>query len=215
MERNSLSGSPGWRSRGYIPHFDQPNLIQSITIRLYDAVPDCLISRWKAELRWTPETSRDDPRRRALRKQIESYEDAGHGACWLADNRIAGLAQSSLLHFDAKRYQLLAWCIMPNHVHSVIELLGGYSLDEVLHSFKSYTAHKANEILHRSGGFWFREYYDRYIRNEQHLADTLEYVENNPVKAGLVRAKEWWEWTSARDRVDCNAAGTAALPGRL
>jgi hypothetical protein len=48
--------------------------------------------------------------------------------------------------------------------------------------------------------FWFPEYYDRYIRNEEHLANAMAYVENNPVKAGLVKTKEQWKWSSAWDR---------------
>jgi REP element-mobilizing transposase RayT len=86
---------------------------------------------------------------------------------------------------------------MPNHVHVVIEIWEKYSLAVVLHSWKSYTAHEANRLLHRSGSFWFREYHDRFIRDSEHLSDAVKYVENNPVTAGLAKTKEEWPWGSA------------------
>jgi len=198
MNRAFHSEHTGWRSRLYIPHFDQPDLIQLITIRLYDAIPEGLVDKWKKELNWVQKMSANDPRQITLRKRIDKYEDAGYGACWLRDDQVASIVEEALLHFDAKLYRIIAWCIMPNHVHILIEIWKDLSLDKILHSWKSYTAHEANRVLHRSGAFWFREYHDRYVRNDRHLADAVEYVENNPVKAGLIRKKEEWKWSSAR-----------------
>jgi REP element-mobilizing transposase RayT len=198
MKENPLYNSPGWRSRGYLPHLDRPDLIQLVTIRLYDAVPEALIDNCKKELSWTEKMPKRDPRRRALQKRIEKYEDAGHGACWLRDDRIGEMVESSLLYFNGKRYRLLAWCIMPNHVHSVIEIWKNHSLEEVMHSLKSYTANEANKILKRCGKFWLREYFDRYIRDGRHLELAVEYIESNPVKAHLVPVKEVWKWSSVK-----------------
>jgi REP element-mobilizing transposase RayT len=181
-----------------------------VTIRLYDAVPDALIESWKMELSWTEKTSTLTTRSRVLRKRIDAYQDAGYGACWLSDPRIAELVESSLLRFDQERYRLLSWCIMPNHLHAIIERWDGFPLNAVLHSWKSYIAHEANRVLNRSGRFWFREYYDRFIRNEQHYADAVEYVESNPVKAKLVSQKELWRWSSCCRR---DAGAPARWPG--
>jgi REP element-mobilizing transposase RayT len=52
----------------------------------------------------------------------------------------------------------------------------------------------------RSGGFWARDYFDRYIRDDAHLAAVVRYVETNPVKAGLVERPEDWPWGSAARR---------------
>lgn len=200
----SSPASP-WRSRGYIPHFDQPDLIQSITFRLCDAVSDALIAQWKNELAWAEKTPANDPRQIVLRSRIEKYEDIGYGACWLRNKQIASLAECALLHFDGKRYRIIAWCILPNPIHVIIETREGYPLSGLVHSWKSYIAHEANKLLHRSGKFWFREYHDRYIREDDHLTSAIEYVENNPVKAGLASIKEEWRWSSAwnrRHRVD-------------
>jgi REP element-mobilizing transposase RayT len=86
----------------------------------------------------------------------------------------------------------------------------GHPLPEILHGWKSFTAHEANRLLGRSGVFWFREYYDRYIRDAEHLAAAIEYVESNPLKAGLVARKEEWKWSSAGERRPGSAAVSAA-----
>src|SRR5512136_1065409 len=88
----SSPASP-WRSRGYIPHIEQGNLIQLITFRLHDAVPETLIEQWKKELAWVEKMSAGDPRCVALRKRIDKYEDAGYGVCWLRNDSIALLIE--------------------------------------------------------------------------------------------------------------------------
>jgi REP element-mobilizing transposase RayT len=77
---------------------------------------------------------------------------------------------------------------MPNHVHVVFQPFEGHSLDKTLHSWKSYTSTLANKLLNRSGAFWQREYYDHIIRNEKQFHRIIEYVLENPQKAGL---KDW------------------------
>jgi REP element-mobilizing transposase RayT len=190
------SASP-WRSRGYLPHFDRSRLVQSLSFRLHDAVPEKVIEAWKRELSWIEKLPSTDPRDIKLRNRISRYEDAGHGACWLRDERIAALVENALLCFDGERYRLIAWCIMPNHVHGLIELDEEWPLAKIVHSWKSYTAHAANEILGRSGDFWFREYFDRFIRDDRHFRSAVSYIERNPVQARLVRLPEEWRWGSA------------------
>ena len=77
---------------------------------------------------------------------------------------------------------------MPNHAHVIMRLFVGSDLAKVLHSWKSYTSNVANSILGRTGTFWFREYYDRCIRDERELLRTVRYVLENPAKAGL---RDW------------------------
>jgi len=194
------SAHKGWYSRGYLPHRDEAFLTQSITFRLADSFPAEMLDQWRDWI--APETGEilsSDARNRA---RIEAWLDAGHGKCWLRDPRIAELVENALLHFDGDRYRLLAWCVMPNHVHVVAHFDKGHSLAAVVHSWKSFTASEANRILQRSGAFWFREYWDRFIRDERHLQNTLSYVEANPVKAHLVRSPEEWPWSSAGKRLE-------------
>ena len=188
----------GWHSRGYLPHFDQPNEIQSITFRLADSVPADTIGGWRAELGLLGAGAAADPRCAELRKRIERYSDRSEGVCWLRRPAVAEIVQSAMLHFDGARYRLLAWCVMPNHVHALAEVLGGFPLGSVVHSWKSFTANQCNRALGRTGSFWMPDYFDRFIRNADHLARAINYIERNPVLAGLCDRPEAWPWGHAR-----------------
>ena len=190
----------GWHSRGYLPHFDRPGLVQSLTFRLADAVPPELVDRWKRELEWHARLGGDDPRSIELRRRVARYEDLGHGACWLGRPEIAELVEKAMLLFESERYRLLAWCVMPNHVHAMAETRDGWPLDRVVHSWKSFTAKKANALLGRRGGFWMPDYYDRFIRSATHYRAAIAYIERNPVEAGLVRRADEWLYSSAHRR---------------
>ena len=132
--------------------------------------------------------------------RIERELDLGLGACWLGRSEIAALVETALLHFDGQRYRTLAWRLMPNHVHVVVEMMDSQSLSDIVASWKSFTAHKANALLERNGRFWHADYFDRFMRNEEHLNQTIEYVEQNPVKAGMAARASDWAWSSARFR---------------
>ncbi len=184
-----------WNSRGYLPHFDHPGLVQSITFRLADSVPADVIEKWRFELKLTGGEAANDPRCAELRERIEKYSDEGKGACWLRNPEIAEIVENALLHFDGERYRLLAWCVMPNHVHALIETMDGFPLGDVVHSWKSFTAKECNRVLKRQGEFWMPDYFDRYIRDKRHLDAVVEYIANNPVKAGLCGKPEEWRWS--------------------
>ncbi len=186
---------PIWHCRGKFPHREYKPL-QFITYRLYDSVPQKLIDAWKEELKVTEMTLSNDPRVEILRKRIDKYEDAGYGQCFLKDERIASMVIENLFHFNGIRYNVLRWCIMPNHVHVLIEVMEGWTLSTIMHGWRSYTAHQANKILERTGVFWMEEYFDRYIRDEKHLETVINYIDNNPVKAGFVDEAHKWPWCS-------------------
>jgi putative transposase len=112
----------------------------------------------------------------------------------------ASVVEDALLHFDGERYQVLAWCVMPNHAHVIIEQREGWPLAGIVHSWKSFSANAVNRALGRSGPVWVREYFDRFMRNNDHLSTTIAYVEENPVSTGLVEKPQDWRWSSARLR---------------
>lgn len=180
----------GWHSRGYIPHFDGGQVTQFITFRLYDSMPQDLLSKWKGEVRNDVE----------FRKRVEAYLDAGYGECWLQRDDIATIVQGSLRFNDGKKYRLITWVVMPNHVHFLATPLENQHVSDILHTIKSYTAHEANKALARTGQFWQPEAFDRYIRNEKHYINTIKYIENNPVKAGLCSNAADWKYSSAHFR---------------
>ena len=169
----------GWSYRGYLPHFDSGEMVQFITFRLYDSVPEDVVTQWKAELNWQRNSAADSKETIELQKRIEVYADAGHGQCFLKDKRIRLLVEDTLLHFDQQRYELFKWCIMPNHVHLLCRIYPGRNLEKTVHSWKSFSSHKANKMLKRTGKFWMLDYYDRYIRDQNHFTKTVEYIKNN------------------------------------
>ena len=181
-----LKSELGWYSRGHLPHFEGGSIPQFLTFRLYDSVPQSLIEEWKANLNDI-----------LFRKNIEKFLDAGYGACFLKDPRVAEMVANSFKFHDGKKYDLESWVVMPNHVHLLGTPLEGVELAEIAHSIKSYTAHEANKILGRTGRFWQVEPFDRYIRNERHYRSVMRYIENNPVKAGLCKQASEWRYSSA------------------
>jgi REP element-mobilizing transposase RayT len=185
--------SAGWHSRGYLPHFDGAALPQFISYHLADSIPATVIKRWKEEMKHLEYKQE----RILLQRRIEKYLDCGFGELLLNDERVAGMIQNSLLNFAGRRYRLFAWVVMPNHLHTLLTRFPDYELKDILHSLKSYTAHEANKLLHRTGQFWIEDYFDRYIRNEKHFQQTVEYIEMNPVKAGLCKKPGDWPFSSA------------------
>jgi len=177
-----------WRDRGYLPHFDASGVFQMITYRLADALPDQL-SRQRA-----PAASNQGERRKWLEKCL----DAGHGSCLLRRPEIATAIIANWMRFDGVRYELLAWVVMPNHVHVLIEVLPGHPLPRVVQGWKSFSAKAIGHVTGTQGRVWQPDYWDRVIRNEAHFAGAVDYILENPAKAGLVCNAEDWLWSGTR-----------------
>jgi REP element-mobilizing transposase RayT len=189
-------GPRGWHFRGYLPHFDGGQIPQMVTFRLADSFPTARLDAWRQELGFLPTAALNAK----LRRRIEEHLDLGYGECCLKLPEIAAQVQSSLLFFDGRRYDLVAWSVMPNHVHVLFVPRPGHTLTAITHSWKSFTAKEANRRLHRSGHFWAEDYFDRFIRDENHLAAAIAYIEQNPVKAGLCSQPVDWAYGSAHHR---------------
>jgi len=179
----------GWHSRYYLPHWDSSHSIQAITFRLADALPLAVTRDLTSDAR----SAKD-------RARLDALLDSGVGECLLSIPEVALIVERALLFFDGQRYRLLAWCVMPNHVHTLIRQEPGFPLGKTVQSWKSFTAKEINSSLGRSGHVWHPDYFDRFIRNEEHLSAALTYIEKNPVKAGLVKEAKNWLWSSARRR---------------
>ncbi|KAF0179919.1 MAG: hypothetical protein FD124_1561 [Alphaproteobacteria bacterium] len=175
------------RTRGYLPHVEGGGYVQHVVFRVLDAMP--------------PESdgvSFDDERARLL--AIERWLDTGHGRCPLALEAAADVVVDTLNHFAGARYALHAFVVMPNHVHALVEPFREHALSAIVHSWKSFTAKRINALDGRSGPFWAREWYDRFMRDDAHFHQTMKYIERNPVVAGLCEAPEAWRWSSAARR---------------
>jgi REP element-mobilizing transposase RayT len=191
------------RQGTYLPHWTRDGATYAVSFRLGDSLPQAVLQTWLAErqnvVRTAGQTGRalSEHEQQRLQKlhseRVETYLDAGHGECWLRQTGIAQLVADALRHFDGQRYRMHAWCIMPNHVHVIVEPFPGHALPSVLHSWKSFTAKAANRLLGRTGEFWQTEYYDHLIRDEADYAHALHYLLENPVVAGL---SDWpWVWS--------------------
>ena len=187
----------GWYSSGSYPHRDLPSTYQFITFRLADSLPQSVLRGLEAEVKKMPQSKQKSYKR----KRIEQWLDAGLGCCALAHPGMAEAMKETLIHYDGRRYRLIAWCIMPNHVHVLIR--PDYSLPRIVQAWKSYTTrwmllHNERLGLGVSGrSLWMRDYWDRFIRDELHFDTAISYIHQNPVKAGLCDAVEDWRWSSA------------------
>ena len=110
----------------------------------------------------------------------------------------------SLRHFHGQRYELIAACVMPDHMHFLLqpypkdrEATGEpvfWSLSELLSSIKSFTAHEINAAEHTKGTVWEKESFDRYVRSDQDLEEKFNYILRNPWDAKVVGPQEDYPW---------------------
>jgi len=189
-----------------LPHWRRDAATYAVTFRLADSLPQAVLVQWKlerehiiarAEQMERPLTTFEIQRLDTLySERVEQWLDKGHGSCILRDERFARLVRDAMLFFDGQRYDLLAWCVMPNHVHSVLRTYSGHDLSMILLSWKGFTCKKANVMLGAAGGgtFWQKEPYDHLIRDEADLARQIKYVLKNPTAAGLVD----WPWVGQK-----------------
>ncbi|WP_458734773.1 REP-associated tyrosine transposase [Zobellella taiwanensis] len=181
----------GEHSRGYLPHLEGAEY-QAITYRLADSLPKETTTQILTE------------NSKCKRKLLVEHElGKGHGECWLRLPPIAAMVVQNWRFFDGKRYRLIAYIVMPNHVHLLIRVYPQAQLSTIVHGWKSYSAKAIQAYIRHTQGeetvpkrIWQPEYWDRYIRNQEHFDRVVEYIHQNPVKAGLVSQASNWAWSS-------------------
>ena len=180
----------GWYTRGYLPHYDQGGIYQAITYRLGDSLPQAILKNMEWELKNVAPEFIETERRR----KIEKYLDKCHGSCILGNIECANIVARAWRHFDGERYDLTAYVVMPNHVHVLLKIYNGIELAKVVKSWKSYSSKYIKEIIKDAGlktgapgSLWQRGYWDRYIRDEKHFYQTLEYIRKNFDSGGILR----------------------------
>lgn len=193
------------RYRGRLPHWEKECGYYFVTWRLADSLPVHVREHIEAEREDIVRTARqlkrelsDDEKDRlaALHtEKMEGFLNAGHGECHLNNDDCARLVTETLKRFDGERYDLHAWCVMPNHVHVVFQARAGHGLAEIMHSWKSFTAKACNRVLGRTGQFWMDESFDRLIRDEDEYRRFVAYTLDNPAAAGL----RDWKWVGCID----------------
>lgn len=134
-------------------------------------------------------------KKRQFAKFDTLLDQAAYGPDWLAQPAIAHLVVEEIRRLAELEVVVLAYCLMVNHVHLVVQLpdTPTFLVAQMMQRLKGRTAVAANKLLGRQGqAFWQRESYDHVVRDGKELERVIAYVVNNPVKAGLVN--EWTKW---------------------
>jgi len=196
------------KKKANLPHWTKEGATYAVTFRLADSLPKAVLDNHNATT-----TDLQHLVKKAAAQgdtQLESYAklrltehhqsnleaalNKNEGHSWMQDPAVADIVANSLTHFAGERYNLGAWCVMPNHVHLILEPINGHTLPDILHSIKRHSAKEANTHLERSGQFWQKESYDHLIRDEDDFIAQTKYIVENPKVAGLNN----WEWCSSK-----------------
>jgi type I restriction enzyme R subunit len=207
--------------RRNLPHWDVPSAAYFITTCLEGSIPArgrLDLERFRAELarrRRPPDQSETQwglMQWKCLFVRAERWLDNEPAARQLSDPRLAAAMVDSFFHFAGERYDLLAFVVMPSHIHWVFQPLESWVRDQIaarrdrsprehiIHSINRHTALECNRIRGAAGAFWQHESYDHWVRDGDELERIIRYVEGNPVKAGLVKAPEDYRFSSASVR---------------
>jgi putative transposase len=160
-----------------------------------------------------PETWDNDQQKR-LFAFIDRLLDNESPIRHFQDNRLAEIVVDAFRFFDGVRYNLLAYVVMPSHHHWLFAINSTWAQidseertkagkpnqsprEVITQSIQSYTALKCNRLLGRTGRFWQQETFDHWVRNDDELHRIQQYIENNPVRAGLVERPQQYRWSSA------------------
>ncbi len=206
--------------RRKLPHWHPEGQMFFITFRLADSLPLYVIQeleeqreRERQAIRAQFSGTKQREELYTLDKKYFGYFDSWLDRCveesprWLAEGRIARIVADEIHKLDGERYDLVAYCLMSNHGHVLIDTCeykvkpthigatASYPLTDTLKLLKGRTARYCNQALNRSGKFWHHESYDHVVRNQEEFERIVWYILNNPVKAGLVEKWEDWEFT--------------------
>ena len=144
---------------------------------------------------------------RMYRRDLPHYEEPGSVyfiTCKTAEgyelnHKAKDIALAAVKYHADKKYKLYACVVMKTHIHIILYPLEKskgnlFSLAQIMHSIKSYSAHRINKALNKHGSVWLDENYDRIIRDDDDYIEKMNYVIYNPVKAGIADKPEDYRW---------------------
>ena len=173
--------------RRNLPHWCQAGTTYFVTFHLRDSLPTTKLTAFREQKkRWLtlnppPHTERQIQEfRRNFTERLDRWLDAGYGSCILAHSRINKLVRDALVFFDRDRYELGEHVVMPNHVHALVTPIGNNQLTNIVHSWKSFTGRRINEMSGLAGSVWHPESFDHIIRSPKQLRRIEDYIRNNP-----------------------------------
>jgi putative transposase len=207
--------------RRRLPHWDVPGATYFITACLSGSLPaqgvlDIRNVERRLQRQQRPPKMSEEEWRSHKWKQVfvrcDEWLDLRPQVSHLRDERLALEVQNSLYFFAAERYDLLAYVIMPSHIHWLFRPLDAWvstlgqtarvrsPRERIMHSLQSYSGRTCNALMGGSGPFWQRESYDHVVRDEEEMQRILDYIELNPVRRGWVTHRDQWRFSSAFDR---------------
>ncbi|MDJ0364307.1 transposase [Hymenobacter sp. H14-R3] len=189
-----------------LPHVLPPGAVIFFTFRLAGSLPVAMIQQLAESRNIELQKAANEPVEHQLeiiakikKLQFARFDtllgQANYGPTWVSNPGIARLVTEEILALAELRVVVLAYCLMPNHVHLVVQLPdeADFSASRMMQRLKGRTALAANKLLHCQGQqFWQHESYDHVVRHGKEEERVIAYVLNNPVKAGLV--SDWTEW---------------------
>jgi REP element-mobilizing transposase RayT len=173
-------------TRRNLPHWTQRDKLHFVTFRLADSLPKERLeqllqerNQWEKNHR-EPYSEKDWHNYHCLfSDRMENWLDAGCGNCLLSRPQYSQVVTNALQYFEQERYLLDHWVIMPNHVHVLLILLEPYTLEHILHSWKSFTSHEINKLSQSEGQIWQHESFDHIVRSERQLEHFRQYILEN------------------------------------
>ena len=204
--------------RRSLPHLQPMGGTFFVTFRLAGSLPLSLIQEFRAQYADKKKALAQikvpdqreliyQERKRHFVRYDDALDQALYGNCYLREPAQSQLVADELRRHDSSLYELIAYCIMPNHVHTLfdtniqlaeepefynLEYLEYKPLEKIMRQIKGASSRAVNLSLERTGQLWQHESYDHWVRNHREFDNILWYILNNPVKAGLV--KFWRDW---------------------
>jgi|AntRauTorckE5430_2_1112549.scaffolds.fasta_scaffold03017_3 REP element-mobilizing transposase RayT len=209
--------------RNRLPHIAPIGATFFITFRLVDSLPTSVLFKLKDQWEYLKTTIKqqypddyDNQLQIAKKRQFVKYEKALDknpiGKCILNQPKVAEIVAQKLKQYDDKYYSLIAYCIMPNHVHFLAnferqlldknkfqlnhEELNYKQLSKIMQYIKGGSAREINLHLNNTGNsVWAKDSYDHFIRNDKEFKNVINYILKNPVKAGFVESTDDWKYS--------------------
>ncbi len=118
---------------------------------------------------------------------------------WILPPAARIIVVDSCLAGNSLKFELHGLVVMPDHVHLALtpisRLEGPIPIAEIMQTIKGTSAHRINKLLNRHGKIWQEESFDRALREEEQVTETLFYMMENPVRIGLVTNPLDYPWT--------------------
>jgi putative transposase len=217
--------------RRHLPHWDVPDAAYFVTTCLRGSIPakgmlDIAQHRRELQKQTKPPNKTPEEWRLHCWKLnfvcVEHWLDRSPANRVLERPELADIVVNSIRHFAGERYDLFAFVIMPSHYHWLFQPRKDWvktlpnddrtPRERIMYSLNRFTSNQCNKALNSSGTFWQNEPYDHWVRDVEELERIMRYIEENPVKAGLVKTPEDWPYSSAALRKALGLEWGSLLP---